>query len=72
MACYTIDNPDSEYYTSAVFERLLQFVTENPGRCAMKQLEKSIQVKVRNVQSLGQAAQVLEKVLIPGVRIHEN
>ena len=60
MKCYTIDNPESPYYDSEVFTKVLGYVTNNPRRASMKQTPKNIVINILGVRNLNDACKLLE------------
>ena len=63
LKCYTIENPESLYYDSEIFARILGFVAQNPQQCSLKQLEKNMLITLRGVKTLHQAKQTMQRML---------
>jgi len=62
MKCYTIEDPESSYYDSETFARLLGYVTSHPQRCSMRQMEKSMLVQIKDVRTMREAMEVMKKM----------
>ncbi|MEI7670109.1 MAG: DEAD/DEAH box helicase, partial [Pseudomonadota bacterium] len=52
LKCYTIDNPESVYYESEIFTKVLAFVTKNPSRISMKQTHKNIIIAIASIKNM--------------------
>jgi transcription-repair coupling factor (superfamily II helicase) len=59
LRCYTIDNPESDYYETEVFRNLIKYVSGNAARCSIKQMDKNILIIVKGVSNLNEAIRVL-------------
>jgi transcription-repair coupling factor (superfamily II helicase) len=62
LKCYTIEDPESSYYDSEVFAKVMGFIAKNPSRCSMRQLEKSILIQIKDVHSMYEATEVMKKM----------
>ncbi|MDR0427268.1 MAG: transcription-repair coupling factor [Dysgonamonadaceae bacterium] len=62
MSLYLINNPDSFYYQSNAFDKLLQFVKVNYNRCQLKETANRRSLVVHNVDSVEEAINLLEKI----------
>jgi transcription-repair coupling factor (superfamily II helicase) len=62
LKCYTVENPESAYYDSGTFSHVMGYVMRNPGRCAMRQMEKNILLTIQSVKTMHQAMEVMEKM----------
>jgi len=63
LKCYTIENPESSYYDSETFAKVMGYVAAHPSRCSMRQLEKSILIQIKEVQTIHGAMEVLTHML---------
>ena len=63
LKCYTVENPESAYYDSDIFARVMGFVLRHPHRCAMRQMEKNMLLTIQSVRNMHQAMEVMEKML---------
>ncbi len=63
LRCYTIDNPESDYYETDTFQAIIQYVSSHPTRCSLKQMEKNVMVVIKAVKNLQEAIQVLSTIL---------
>jgi transcription-repair coupling factor (superfamily II helicase) len=62
LKCYTVENPESLYYDSDKFSKVLGFVAKYPSRCSMRQLERSILIQVKEVKTINEAVEVLKRI----------
>ncbi|MCY7360794.1 MAG: hypothetical protein LH629_01800, partial [Ignavibacteria bacterium] len=60
--CYTVDNPESLYYDSEIFTKVLAFVTKNSSRISMKQTPKNILITINGVRNMLEANALLQKI----------
>lgn len=63
LKCYTVENPESTYYDSDIFARVMGFVLRHPNRCSMRQMEKNMLLTIQSVRNMHQAMEVMEKML---------
>jgi transcription-repair coupling factor (superfamily II helicase) len=59
---YFISNPDSPFYQSEAFTKVLQFVQDNPRASKMKQTNERLTISFENVKSIREGIEVLEKL----------
>ncbi len=62
MICYFISDPQSAYYQSPAFTKVLQFVQQNPGKCRMKEKANKLSLRFEQVESISKAKAVLEEI----------
>lgn len=66
MICYFVSDQQSDYYASAQFHKVLQFVQKNPMICRMKEKQTPNGLRLlltfEQVKSIGKALQLLEMV----------
>jgi transcription-repair coupling factor (superfamily II helicase) len=63
MKCYTIEDPESSYYDSETFAKLLGYITAHPQRCSMRQMEKSMLIQIKEVRTMHEAMGVMKKMI---------
>jgi transcription-repair coupling factor (superfamily II helicase) len=63
LRCYTIDNPESDYYESETFQKIINYVSNNPMRCSLKQMEKNVMITVKGVSDMLTAIQIIESIV---------
>ncbi len=63
LKCYTIEDPESGYYDSEAFAKVVGFINAHPSRCSMRQLEKSILIQIREVNSMRAATKILQQMM---------
>ena len=59
MFLYFISNPDSPYYQSAAFGRVINYATQNVRRCNLREQNGKRSMVVTDVPSVGEAVAVL-------------
>ncbi len=59
LRCYTIDNPESDYYETETFNNILEFVSRHSNRCQLKQNDKNVLIQIKSVYSLSEAMDIL-------------
>ena len=59
MTLFFVSNPDSGYYRSDTFDRVLNFVTRNPRRCQFREVNGKRSMAVSDVATVETALTVL-------------
>lgn len=54
-----VSNPDSAYYKSQAFDRVLNYIASNPRRCDLKEVNGRRMMRVLQVQTVKEAVEVL-------------
>ena len=62
MQMQLVSNPNSAYYKSATFGKLLDFIANNARRCNLKEVNGKRSMVVSGVPTVGEAVKVLLKV----------
>ena len=62
MQMQFVSNPDSPYYHSAAFDKVLQYVGHNARRCNLKEIKGKRAMVVTGVQTVGEAVNVLRSI----------
>ncbi|MCD7971800.1 MAG: transcription-repair coupling factor [Candidatus Azobacteroides sp.] len=62
MFIYLISNPDSPYYQSAAFDKLLTFVQKYPRICQLRDLNGKRSIVIQQVESVETACGILEEI----------
>lgn len=62
MTGYFVTNPESPYYQSESFTRILQYVQANPSSCSMKEGHERLSLTFKTVQTLEDGLQLLRKI----------
>ena len=62
MNLFLVGNSDSPYYQSAAFDRLLQYIANNPRRCQIKQIKEKRLISVSDVTTISEAIIILEQM----------
>jgi len=63
MTLNLINDPDSPYYRSAAFDKLLLYVQQYARQCQLREKGKKRSVVIRNVNSVETAVSILEEML---------
>ncbi|MCX6272948.1 MAG: helicase-related protein, partial [Bacteroidetes bacterium] len=59
---YFLPNPESSYYQSESFTRVLQYVQANPPTCSMKEGKEKLSLAFKNISNLQEALTVFRKI----------
>jgi transcription-repair coupling factor (superfamily II helicase) len=62
MVCHFISNPQSAYYQSAIFGKVLQYVQTHHQTCRMKEGNNKLTLSFEKVKMVKQAKEVLEEI----------
>jgi transcription-repair coupling factor (superfamily II helicase) len=52
LRCYFVNNPDSPYFESDIFQSVLQFVQKGTNRARLKQAGKNFMLIIENIRSM--------------------
>jgi len=69
LKCFFVSNPDSPYFTSAVFNGILQFLQKGTNKAKLKQVGKNGILIVQDVKSMNDLYEFLSRMIqsIPSV-----
>ena len=62
MICYFISDQQSPYYQSPIFEKVLSFVQQNPGKCRMQEKKEKLSLSFENIKTISSAKVILEEI----------
>ena len=62
MQMQFVSNPDSAYYKSQAFDKVLRYISTNPRRCTLKEVRGKRSMVVGNVTTVGEAVKVLRQI----------
>ena len=62
MICYFVADPQSRYYQSPAFSKVLRFVQQNPEKCRMKEKQNKLSLSFEPVGSIVKAKAILGEV----------
>jgi len=62
LRCFFVENPESVFYDSKFFQRLLQYVAEKRSNGIIKQTDKHLILVFEQVQNMDHAKRLLEKI----------
>ena len=57
-----VSNPDSPYYRSAAFDKVLQYIGSHPRRCNLKEINGKRSMVVNDIATVGEAVKVLRSI----------
>lgn len=63
MTGYFISKPDSPYYQSAVFGKVLKFVQQNPTHCRMREKKDKLVLSFENIKSINNAIEAITPIV---------
>ncbi len=67
MRMQFVDNPESAYYKSSAFDKVINFITMYPKRCNLKEISGKRTMIVTDVKSAHEAVQVLSAIYESGI-----
>ncbi|MBC35675.1 MAG: transcription-repair coupling factor [Bacteroidetes bacterium] len=62
MTGYFVSNPESDYYQSEIFGKILKFVQQNPASCRMRENKDKLTLSFPEIQNIDQAIEALQKI----------
>ncbi len=62
MRCFFIHNPDSPYFESEQFSRILNFIQTHPASCRLKQTDKNLSITFSEINGLHTALDRLQQI----------
>lgn len=63
MTGYFISKPDSHYFQSTQFGKVLKFVQQNPTHCRMREKKNKLTLSFEDVKSINQAIEVIKPIV---------
>ena len=65
MSLYFVSNPESPYYQSDAFDRILSFVARNPRRCNFREVNGKRSMTIADIQTVEEAVKLLVSIWQP-------
>ena len=65
MSLFFVSNPDSPYYQSPVFGKVIEYLTQNPRQCNIREMKGKRSMVVMDVRTVGEAVTLLRNILYP-------
>lgn len=62
MQMQFVSNPDSAYYKSAAFDKVLSYIATNPRRCTLKEIKGKRAMVVSGITTKGEAVGTLRNI----------
>ena len=62
MTMFFVQNPNSPFYQSEAFDRILQFVATNPRRCNFREVNGKRSMTIADVPTVDEAVKVLKAI----------
>jgi transcription-repair coupling factor (superfamily II helicase) len=59
MICYLPSDPSSKYYQSIHFQKLMQWIVQNPSKCRVKEGKGKLSINFSEISSLRKAVNIL-------------
>ena len=59
MICYMPSDPSSNYYQSLHFQKLMQWIVQNPSKCRVKEGKGKLSINFSDISSLHKAVNIL-------------
>ena len=63
LVLYFVHNPDSPYYQSAAFDRVIQYATHHFRRCELAETNGKRRMRVADVSTVAEARTVLDDII---------
>ena len=63
MTMYFVSNPDSPFYRSTAFDRILQYVATNPRRCQFRDAHGKRSLLLSDIKTVEEALRLLQSIL---------
>jgi len=65
MSLYFVSNPESPYYQSDAFDRILSFVARNPRRCNFREVNGKRSMTIADIPTVEEAVKLLMSICQP-------
>ena len=65
MSLFFVSNPDSPYYQSPVFGKVIEYLTQNPRQCNIREMKGKRSMVIMDVRTVGEAVTLLRNILYP-------
>jgi len=62
LRCYFVNNPDSPYFESAVFQSILQFIQTRTNKGKLKQVGKNFMLVIEDMENMQKVHELLESM----------
>ena len=62
MVCHLVSNPQSPFYQSPNFTKMIHYVQDNPQRAALKETPERLSLSIANIQDIGSAIDQLQQL----------
>ena len=62
MVCHLVSNPQSPFYQSEGFAKLITYVQANPRRTSLKEAPGRLSLSIENIKSIGAAIEQIERL----------
>ena len=63
MTLFFVSNPESPYYKSAAFGRLIAYMGQNPRRCKLREMNNRRSMVVKEVTTVEEAVSILQEIV---------
>jgi transcription-repair coupling factor (superfamily II helicase) len=60
MICYLPSDPSSKYYQSMHFQKLMQWIVQNPSKCRVKEGKGKLSINFTEISTLHKAVSMLK------------
>ena len=64
MICYLPSDPASNYYQSVQFQKLMQWVVQNPSKCRVKEGKGKLSINFSEIKTLNKAVGMLKQIAL--------
>ena len=63
LKCYISSSNTDQYYQSDIFERLLNYIKENPNKCSIKEHKTQLILRVSSIRSMVETSEILNSLV---------
>ena len=63
MTLFFVSNPDSPYYQSAAFGKVIGYMGRNPRYCNLREVNGKRSMVVKNVENVETAVSILQEIV---------
>ena len=63
MTSYFPEDPESIYYNSNEFQKILNYLKKNPESCTMIERKEKLSIRIKNIFTVKEALKVFKEIL---------
>lgn len=62
ISLYLVSNPDSPYYQSEAFDKLLAYISKHPRECSLREQNGKRSISIKDVETVEAACRILQEI----------